>query len=158
LEIVNEGADLPLPLAKGRGLPGLGGAKVSVIVVDHQAKPEVGQSEAERLITQEKVHALFGAYFSSVTAAASQAAERAGIPFLNAESSQPALTQRGLTCFFRTSPTDETFSQLMFDFIKDLGAKTGQKFESVSIFHEDTAFGTDSAKVQEKLAKEVGIK
>src|SRR5262249_927549 len=75
-----------------------------------------------------------------------------------AESSQPALTQRGLTYFFRTSPTDETFSQLMFDFIKDLGAKTGQKFESVSIFHEDTAFGTDSAKVQEKLAKERGIK
>jgi branched-chain amino acid transport system substrate-binding protein len=158
LEIVNEGADLPLPLAKGKGLPGLGGAKVSVVVVDHQAKPEVGQSEAERLISQEKVHALFGAYFSSVTAAASQAAERAGIPFLNAESSQPALTQRGLQYFFRTSPTDETFSQLMFDFIKDLSAKTGQKFESVSIFHEDTAFGSDSAKVQEKLAKAAGIK
>jgi branched-chain amino acid transport system substrate-binding protein len=158
LEIVNEGADLPLPLAKGKGLPGLGGAKVTIVVSDHQGKPEVGQSEAERLITQEKVHALFGAYFSSVTAAASQAAERAGIPFVNAESSSPALTQRGLKYFFRTSPTDETFSQLMFDFIKDLGAKTGQKFQSVSIFHEDTAFGSDSAKVQERLAKENGLK
>ena len=112
-------------------MPGLGGAKVTVIVVDHQGKPEVGLSETERLITQEKVHAVFGAYFSSVTAAASQAAERAGIPFLNAESSQPALTQRGLKYFFRTSPTDETFSQLMFDFLKDYGAKTGMKFETV---------------------------
>ena len=92
LEIVNDGADLPLPLAKSKGLPGLGGAKVTVIVVDHQGKPEVGLSETERLISQEKVHAMFGAYFSSVTAAASQAAERAGVPFLNAESSQPALT------------------------------------------------------------------
>src|SRR5262249_28267252 len=36
-----------------------------------------GQSETERLISQEKVQALIGAYFSSVTAAASQAAERA---------------------------------------------------------------------------------
>jgi branched-chain amino acid transport system substrate-binding protein len=158
LEIVNEGADLPLPLAKGKGLPGLGGAKVSIVVVDHQGKPEVGQSETERMISQEKVHALFGAYFSSVTGAASQAAERAGIPFVNAESSSPLLTQRGLKYFFRTSPTDETFSQLMFDFIKDLGAKTGKKFESVAIFHEDTAFGSDSAKVQERLAKENGIK
>ena len=158
LEIVNEGADLPLPLAKGKGLPGLGGAKVTIIVVDHQGKPEVGQSETERLITQEKVHAVYGAYHSSVTAAASQAAERAGIPFVNAESSQPALTQRGLKYFFRTSPTDEHFSLLMFDFLKDFGAKTGQKFESVSIFHEDTAFGTDSAKVQERLAKENSIK
>ncbi|HEU4377695.1 MAG TPA: ABC transporter substrate-binding protein, partial [Hyphomicrobiaceae bacterium] len=48
LEIVNEGADLPLPLAKNKGLPGLGGAKVTVIVVDHQGKPEVGLSETER--------------------------------------------------------------------------------------------------------------
>src|SRR5215471_2807528 len=71
-EIVNEGADLPLALAKNKGLPGLG-------VADHQGKPEVGQSETERLITQEKVQALVGAYFSSVTAAASQAAERAGV-------------------------------------------------------------------------------
>jgi branched-chain amino acid transport system substrate-binding protein len=158
VEIVNEGADLPLPLAKSKGLPGLGGAKITLVIVDHQGKPEVGQSETERLITQEKVHAIFGTYFSSVTAAASQAAERAGIPFVNAESSQPALTQRGLKYFFRTSPTDETFSQLMFAFLKDFGAKSGQKFESVSIFHEDTAFGTDSAKVQERLAKENNIK
>src|SRR5262249_28862742 len=157
-EIVNQGADLPLALARNKGLAGVGGAKVSLVVVDHQGKPEVGQSETERLITQEKVHAIFGAYFSSVTAAASQAAERAGVPFVNAESSQPALTQRGLKYFFRTSPTDETFSQLMFDFLKDYGAKSGQKFESIAIFHEDTAYGTDSAKVQERLAKEKNIK
>ena len=153
VQIVNEGADLPLPLAKGKGLSGLGGAKVSIVVVDHQGKPEVGQSETERLITQEKVHALIGAYYSSVTGAASQAAERAGIPFLNAASTQPALTQRGLKFFFRTTPTDETFSGLMFDFMKDLQAKSGKKIESVAIFHEDTAFGSDSAKVQDKLAK-----
>jgi branched-chain amino acid transport system substrate-binding protein len=156
--IVNEGADLPLALAKNKGLPGLGGAKITIVVVDHQGKPEIGQSETERLITQEKVHVVFGAYFSSVTAAASQAAERAGIPFVNAESSQPALTQRGLKYFFRTSPTDETFTKLMFDFLKSYGAKSGQKFETASIFHEDTAFGTDSAKVQERLAKENGVR
>jgi branched-chain amino acid transport system substrate-binding protein len=158
VEIVNEGADLPLTLAKNKGLPGLGGATVTIIIVDHQGKPEVGQSETERLITQEKVHAVFGAYFSSVTAASSQAAERAGIPFVNADSTQPALTQRGLKFFFRTTPTDENFSALMFDFLKDFAAKSGQRFQSVSIFHEDTAYGTDSAKVQERLAKERGLR
>jgi branched-chain amino acid transport system substrate-binding protein len=158
VEIVNEGADLPLPLAKGKGLPGLGGAKITLIVSDHQGKPDVGLSEAERLITQEKVVALFGAYFSSVTAAVSQAAERAGIPLVNGSSSQPALTKRGLKYFFRTSPTDETFSILMFDFLKEYGAKSGQKFETVAIIHEDTAFGADSAKAQEALAKKLGLK
>ncbi|TMK12110.1 MAG: Leu/Ile/Val-binding protein, partial [Alphaproteobacteria bacterium] len=157
-EIVNEGADLPLVLAKNKGLPGLGGAKVVLVVVDHQGKPEVGQSETERLIAQEKVQALIGAYFSSVTAAASQAAERAGVPFINGDSTQPALTQRGLKYFFRTTPTDENFSELMFDFLKDFAAQSGRKFQSVSLFHEDTAYGTDSAKVQERLARERGFR
>jgi branched-chain amino acid transport system substrate-binding protein len=158
VEIINEGADLPLPLARGKGLAGLGGAKVRIIVVDHQGKPEIGQSETERLISQEKVHAIFGAYFSSVTAAASQVAERNGIPFVNGSSSQPALTQRGLKFFFRTSPNDEHFTGLMFEFMKDFQAKSGKKIESVTIFHEDTAFGTDSARVQERLAKEQNYK
>ncbi|RTL72411.1 MAG: Leu/Ile/Val-binding protein [Hyphomicrobiales bacterium] len=158
VEIVNEGADLPLPLAKSKGLPGLKGAKIKLFIADHQGKPEVGLSETERLITQDKVHAMIGAYFSSVTVAASQATERAGVPFMNGSSTSPALTERGFQFFFRTTPTDEDFSKLMFDFMKDLSAKTGKKIESVSLFHEDTAYGSDSAKVQNRLAKEQGYK
>ena len=158
VEIVNEGADLPLTLAKNKGLPGLGGAKVTVVVVDHQGKPEVGQSETERLITQEKVHAVFGAYFSSVTAAASQAAERAGIPFVNAEFYAAGADAARAQVFLPHLTDGRDLRELMFDFLKDFGAKSGQKFQSVSIFHEDTAYGTDSAKVQERLAKERGIK
>src|SRR5262249_28267251 len=44
-EIVNEGADLPLALARNKGLPGLGGAKVILVVVDHQGKPEVAKAK-----------------------------------------------------------------------------------------------------------------
>jgi len=156
VEIINTGAKLPLPLARGGGLPNLGGAKIRLIVADHQGKPATGQAEAERLITQEKVHALFGAYFSSVTATASQVAERMGVPFLNAESSSPGLTTRGFKWFFRTSPHDGHFSQVMFDFMQELEKKRGTKFKSVAILHEDTLFGSDSAKVQEELAKKYG--
>ncbi len=156
VDIINNGAKLPLPLAKGGGLPNLGGAKIRVIVADHQGKPATGQSEAERLITQEKAVALFGAYFSSVTATASQVAERSGVPFVNAESSSPGLTGRGFKWFFRTSPHDGHFSQVMFDFMQDLEKKRGVKFKSVAILHEDTLFGSDSAKVQEELAKKYG--
>ncbi len=157
VEIVNNGVPgLALPLAKGGGLPGLGGAKVRVVVADHQGKPATGQAEAERMITQEKVHALFGAYFSSVTATASQVAERMGVPFLNAESSSPGLTARGFRWFFRTSPHDGHFSQVMFDFLRDLEKKRAVKFRSVAILHEDTLFGSDSAKVQEELARKAG--
>jgi branched-chain amino acid transport system substrate-binding protein len=156
LDIINGDVNLPLPLARGVGLPGLAGARVRVITVDHQGKPATGQAEAERLITQEKVHALFGAYFSSVTATASQVAERMGVPFLNAESSSPGLTARGFKWFFRTSPHDGHFSQIMFEFIQDLEKKKGVKLRTVAILHEDTLFGSDSAKVQEELARKYG--
>src|SRR5262249_17032752 len=48
VEIINNGAKLPLPLAKGGGLPNLGGAKIRVVIADHQGKPATGQAEAER--------------------------------------------------------------------------------------------------------------
>ncbi|MBI4841740.1 MAG: ABC transporter substrate-binding protein [candidate division NC10 bacterium] len=156
LDIINTDMNINLPLGRGAGLPNLGGAKVRIVVVDHQGKPDIGLAEAERLITQEKVHALFGAYFSSVTNTASQVAERMGIPFLNAESSSPALTERGFKWFFRTSPHDGHFSVAMFDFMRDFEKKRGIKFKSVAILNEDTQFGADSAKVQDELAKKYG--
>src|SRR5882672_11128345 len=44
-----------LPVTKGPGLPGLGGAKVEVVFADNQGSPAVGQNQALRLITEEKV-------------------------------------------------------------------------------------------------------
>jgi len=138
LDIINNDVNVNLPLGKGAGLPNLGGAKVRIVTVDHQGKPDVGLAEAERLITQEKVHALFGAYFSSVTNTASQVAERMGIPLMNGDSSSPALTERGFKWFFRTSPHDGHFSLAMFDFMRDFEKKRGIKFKSVAILNEDT--------------------
>ena len=45
----------------------------------------------------------------------------------------------------------------MFDFFDDM-KKKGTKIDTLSLFHEDTIFGTDSANAQLKLAKERGYK
>ncbi len=145
-----------LPLAGAGGIPGLKGAKLKLVFADHQGNPQVGATEAERLITQEKVAALQGAYFSSVTATASQTAERYGVPFLNADSSSVGLTNRGFKWFFRTTPHDELFVQNAFQFLKDLEKKKGVKVKRIAIFAENTEFGTGAAKLQEKYAKENG--
>src|SRR3954469_4106124 len=123
VEIVNDEVDIAVPLGKGKGLPHLGGAKVRVVFADHQSAPEKGLSEAERLVTQEKVVALIGSYNSNVTATASQAAERLGIPFLNADSTSPLLTARGFKWFFRTTPTDDEFSENFFKFLDEMKKK-----------------------------------
>ncbi len=147
---------LGLPLAGAGGLPRLKGAKIRLVFADHQGNPQVGATEAERLITQEKVAAIMGCYFSSVTATASQTAERYGVPFLNADSSSVLLTQRGFKWFFRTTPHDELFVRNAFEFLSDLKAKKGVKVRRIAILAENTEFGTGAAKLQEQFAREQG--
>ncbi|MGH2560088.1 MAG: ABC transporter substrate-binding protein [Thermomicrobiales bacterium] len=158
IQIVNEAtADVALPLAATVGLPNLGCAQVELIFADSQGKAEVGQSEATRLIDQEEVVALFGAYNSAVTKTASTAAERAGIPFLNAESSSPDLTERDFVWFFRTSPHDGAFSESIFDFIDYLNDEKAAGIKSVGLMYEDTDFGVNSAAAETAEAEERGL-
>jgi branched-chain amino acid transport system substrate-binding protein len=156
-EIINTSHDLDLPLAKGAGLQGLGGAKVRLVYADHQGDPQKGRAEAERVITQDKVAALVGTYQSAVAATVSQSAERYAVPFMSSDNSSPSLHRRGLKYFFRASAHDEMFSIIMFDFLDSI-RKKGEKIESIALFHEDTIFGTDSSNVQLKLAQERGYK
>jgi branched-chain amino acid transport system substrate-binding protein len=157
-DVANGAADLPFPFyQKLKGMPGLKGAKLRLIFADHQGKPELGQAEAERMITQEKVHALVGCWNSGVTATASQVAERYGIPFLNPESSSPGLTKRGLKWFFRTSPHDEHFTIGMFEFFRDFEKKRGVKIKTAGLTYDTSLFGADSGKVMKELARKYGV-
>jgi branched-chain amino acid transport system substrate-binding protein len=157
VEIVNGSFDINIPCAKNAGLAGLGGAKIKLIFADHQGDPQKGRAEAERLITQEKVCAILGAFHSSVSSTVSASCERYGIPYLAADSSSPSLHRRNLKFFFRAAAHDEMFSKGMFDFL-DQERKNGKKIDTVALFYEDTIFGTDSSNTQRKLAAERGYK
>jgi branched-chain amino acid transport system substrate-binding protein len=155
VEIVNQDVDVPVPLGKGKGLPNLGGASLRVVFADHQSLPEKGLSETERLVSQDKVVALMGSYNSNVTATASQTAERLKIPFLNADSTSPLLTARGFKWFFRTTPTDDEFSENFFRFLDEM-KKRGKAVKSVALLYENTLFGTDVSKFEKKYAQQYG--
>ena len=153
LEIVNGTHDpVPMLMGKGGGLDRLGGAKIRVVFADHQNDPQKARAEAERLITQDKVVALIGSYTSATAATISQVAERYEVPYLSMDNSSPSLHKRGLKWFFRTSPHDEMFTAAMFDFFREVGAKTGHPVKSVALFYEDSIFGSDSSTVQRNLA------
>ena len=157
LDIINNVHALDLPGAKNAGLAKLGGAKIRLVFADHQGDPQKGRAEAERLITQEKVAAIVGAFHSSVSATISATCERYALPYVAADSSSPSLHRRGLKYFFRPAAHDEMFSGAMFDWL-DAQRKAGKKIETVALFFEDTIFGTDSSNVQRKLAGERGYK
>jgi branched-chain amino acid transport system substrate-binding protein len=155
VDMINNGTQgVDLPLATKGGLPNLKGARIKLIFGDHQGNPQTGASEAERLITQEHVVALIGCYFSNVTATASQVAERYGVPFLNPESSSATLTQRGFKWFFRTTPHDDLFVTNFFQFLKDVEKKRNISIKRVALMNENTLFGTETTKLEEKLAAE----
>ncbi len=152
-EIVNNPfPDLDLPLARGSGLPKFGGAKLRLIWADSRGDPATGRAETERLIERDRVAAVQGAFASAVTATASFAAETKGVPFLNAESSSPKLTERNLKWFVRTGPHDVTFTKLFFDMMDDL-KKRGQKISRIAILSEDTEFGGTATGVERAFAQ-----
>jgi branched-chain amino acid transport system substrate-binding protein len=157
IDIVNNATDLDLPTAKSAGLEGLGGAKLRVIFADHQGDPQKGRAEAERLITQENVCALIGAFHSSVSSTVSISCERYKVPYMVADSTSPSLNQHDLKFFFRTTAHDEMFTRVMFDFLDALKAQ-GQPISTIGVVYEDTLFGTGSSTAQRKLAADRGYK
>jgi branched-chain amino acid transport system substrate-binding protein len=158
-DVINNGAEgvAGLPFASGGGLANLKGAKIKLVFADHQGSPQVGATETERLITQEKVVAIVGAYFSNVTATSSQVAERYKIPYLNPDSSSASLTTRGFKWFFRITPHDDLFVQNFFAFFKDLEAKKGIKVSQLALFNENTLWGNETTKLETRLAGERGF-
>jgi branched-chain amino acid transport system substrate-binding protein len=145
-----------LPLAKNVGLAGLGGAKVEAVFADNQGSPAVGQNQALRLITEEKVVALSGAYQSGITLTASAISEKYGIPFVNGESVAANLTERGFKWFFRTTPVASDLAKIYLDFLKDMKAG-GVKTDGVAIVHENTEYGTSVASVIGSVFKDNGL-
>ncbi|MGA9091683.1 MAG: ABC transporter substrate-binding protein [Bradyrhizobium sp.] len=143
------------PLAKNAGLTGLGGAKVDVVFADNQGSPATGQNQTLRLITEEKVVALTGAYQSGITLTASAIAEKYGIPFVNGESVAANLTERGFKWFFRVTPVASDFARIYYDFLSEMKA-SGVKTDNVALVHDNTEYGTSVASVVTSAFKEKG--
>jgi branched-chain amino acid transport system substrate-binding protein len=155
VEVINTAhPDSQLPFGKTAGLPNLGGAKIELIAADHQGSPEIGAAEAERLIVQEKVVALIGAFHSSVAATSSQVAERYRVPYISGESEATTLTERNFKYFFRTTPSSRTQAKDFFTFLRDVNKTAKTPVKTVAIVSENTLWGQEFAKSAEGYFKE----
>ena len=146
----------PIPLAETAGLPNLGGAKIELDIADHQGTPSVGQSQTLRLITQDKVAAMLGAYQSSVSFTSTAVAERYGIPFVVGDSVAANITGRGYKFVFRTTPVASDFANNYMEFLADM-KKAGRKVETIAIVNENTDYGTSIAESVKQAAAKHGF-
>ena len=134
----------------------IGTGNVEVTFADHQGNPSTGQSQALRLIQQDKVTALIGAYQSSVTFASTAVAERYGIPFVVGDSVASNITGRGFKYIFRVTPVATDFAYNYMDFLKDVAAM-GQPTKNLAVVYENTDYGTSIIETMRKVIKERGF-
>ena len=157
-DVINKkNPDIKAPLAAGEGLLG-GKYVIKVVPADHQGKPDVAKSEAERLYNQEKVFAIIGCYNSAATKPASAVAERAKKIFMCGCSSSAALTERGYKYFFRHAPTDAIESVEFVDYIAYLNKEKKAGIKTLGLIYENTEFGKHAADEARKAAKKIDLK
>src|SRR5262245_65707132 len=121
----NDYPDLQVPLGPGKGFPGLGGAKMTLVVRDDQSRGDLARTLAEQLITVTKVHWLNGEGTSGNTSIIQPLVEGYGIPMTCHACASPTLTDKGFKWFWRTGPTDRTMVASVFQFLKEWPGQGG---------------------------------
>jgi branched-chain amino acid transport system substrate-binding protein len=118
VELLNESnQEIGLPLFASGFSSNFRSSGLELIAANTGSEPDKAADEVGRLATDTEIAVLVGAYDDGATAAASARAEEVGIPFVNVDSTQADLTERGLQWFFRMGPSDgiltEAFLRLM---------------------------------------------
>ena len=107
------------------GIECLDGAPIELVYGDTQGKPETGNAETERLITQENVIAVMGAFHSGVTLPTTEIAERYEVPYVVPNAIAGAITEKGLKYVFKTRISVETETEETAKFAAAQGAANG---------------------------------
>jgi len=152
---IKRGIDMAVEDINAKG--GVLGRKLEIIYGDHQGDPKVAMSEAERLITQQNVPMLLGAYQSGVTEVVSQIAEKNKTPLLTAISTADVLTTRGYSYFFRLAPTNMMYLRDMIQYVVDCNQKFGFNYKTVGIIADNTLLGQETGKWSKYWAEQKGL-
>lgn len=126
---------------------GILGKKVVLVSAD-APDPQAAASEANRLITNEKLTAIIGTQASSLSMAATTVAEKNKVFYIENEGISGLITARGFKYIFRTTFNSTMMTNQMVDYAADvLGPEKLNKQAKdlrLAIIHEDGGFGTSS--------------
>jgi branched-chain amino acid transport system substrate-binding protein len=135
------------------GIASLGGAPLELISADSTGAADVGQAEAERLIS-DGVSALIGTYQSSVTTNVSLVAEREGVPLVIDVAVADSILDQGFTNVFRIQPNATSMGSNGAQYLSELGDGS---IKTVAYLHDNTGFGESVAAAFTVAAAELGI-
>lgn len=133
---------------------GINGKKVDLIIKDTTGNPDVARLAINKLISEDEVYVLVGAYSSSVAWAAAPVAQQRKIPFLVNTASADRITEQGWDYIFRLNPPASEYPRALASFLTEEA-----RIKTVAILHENTLFGqSGSRKFARQCEKELGLK
>jgi branched-chain amino acid transport system substrate-binding protein len=138
------------------GIKSLGGAKINLVVSDATSNPTTASTVAQRLIAQNELTAILGAFASSLTLAISEVTGRADIPFLT-QSYADEITGRGLESVFQVTPKASVIGRAQVNYTLAIAEAAGSKIEKIAIMYEDTAYGIAQSRGLRRAAKDANI-
>ena len=138
------------------GLASLGGAKLEAVPGDSQGKAEIASSLVDQMAEQ-KVAGITGCYASNLALAATQTAAKYNIPFSIDSGIADSITGRGLPNVFRFFPNNTTMTNEAIACLDALNKGAGAPARSVVIVHENSEFGTSTAKLLGQKLGTIGI-
>ena len=138
------------------GIKSMGGAKLEAALGDAQGRPEIAASLVEQM-AEGGVAAFTGSYSSGLGLAATQAAAKAGLPFSIDSGISDALTGRGLANVFRFFPANSSFTGDAMTALDAINKKAGSPAKTAIVVHEDSEFGTSTAKLLASKLPPIGI-
>jgi branched-chain amino acid transport system substrate-binding protein len=128
------------------GIKSMGGTRLEALNGDSQSRPEVGVSEVERM-QQEGVSAYLGCFASGIALPATQAAAKYNTPFLIDVGASDLIVSRGLKNVFRLKPGFGACVDDAMIALGEINKAAGGIAKTAVIVHEESEFGTGTAKL-----------
>jgi len=137
------------------GIKALGGMKLELLVGDTQTKPDVGRTEAERVINQ-GAQMLMGSFDSGSTAAMVPVTQQRRIPFLVDIAAADPITanvakavkegQQKVQYVYRNFPTGSSFGRKAVQYFDEIFKEAGVSPKRVVLMYCNDLFGQNNAK------------
>jgi len=137
------------------GIKAMGGAKLELIFGDTQTKPDVGRTEAERVINQ-GAQMLMGSFDSGSTAAMVPVAQQRRVPFLVDIAAADPITanvakavkegQQKVQYVYRNFPTGSSFGIKAVQYFSEVFKEAGVAPKRVVLMYCNDLFGQNNAK------------
>jgi branched-chain amino acid transport system substrate-binding protein len=146
---VAEGAKLAAEVINKAG--GVDGKQLQLVIEDNKSNPTEAAATAERLIVQDKVPVMMGAWGSSLTLAVMPKLMEYKVPMVVETSSSGKITTSGNPYIFRISPTSEMEAKAFAPLVKKMGIK------KADFLATNDDFGKGSMQEFTKMLKAEGV-